>query len=393
MNTIAENLQVIYDIKENIKTAIESKGVGVGDAPFTNYADKITEITVGGGESDCSGVYDNGYNDGYGQGYINGYNNGSDDIINSAKTIEIKNNGRYLAKDNQFYKEIIVSVYDEGKWDYDTGYNDGFTNGYGEGYDNGFDKGYTSGYTDGYDYGISLNEGGYDDGYTSGYADGLAVNAGDNVIILKESTVSAFENLEFKSVFSIDCSKVFTLSFLFHNTTFPNDQGFILNNTENVTGTESMYLKSNIKKPLLFNTRNVREMRTMFDRCYELQEIPQYTTIAVESFYRMFAECGNLITVPQLNCTNLKMTYNTEPTSGMFYQCTNLTNLGGFVGLTFNLDLSASDLITRESMLNVFNTIGIVEDKTIDISQAVYDRLTSEDIQIATNKGWIINIK
>lgn len=44
MGTIADNLQIIAQCKEDIKDAIESKGVSVGDIPFTNYADKIGEI-------------------------------------------------------------------------------------------------------------------------------------------------------------------------------------------------------------------------------------------------------------------------------------------------------------------------------------------------------------
>lgn len=47
MATIAENLQAIIDIKDDIKTAIENKGVVVGDATFSEYASKIGEIISG----------------------------------------------------------------------------------------------------------------------------------------------------------------------------------------------------------------------------------------------------------------------------------------------------------------------------------------------------------
>jgi hypothetical protein len=50
MATIAENLQTIIDIKADIKTAIENKGVTVGDAGFSEYASKINEISVGTGD-------------------------------------------------------------------------------------------------------------------------------------------------------------------------------------------------------------------------------------------------------------------------------------------------------------------------------------------------------
>ena len=409
MSTIAESLQVIYDIKENIKTAIESKGVGVGDAPFTNYADKITEITVGVG--DCEGVYQDGYNNGYSQGNADGYNNGYNEgfsegsnvdcsnvwdeafnqgktdgkaegrseVINNTVSLKITENGKYTATDEKFYKEVVVNVTAEGDGgSYNEGYNNGYNIGYGEGYREG----------------ISEGDGTFDEGYTSGYADGVAVNNGGSIKLKKYNGVSALSDIDFNTIFTVDCSNVDNISFLFNDSTFSNEEGFVLEHTENVIDVRSLFEKASIKRPLYFDTSSVTNMNNMFRECKVLEEIPQYNTNALEQFYGMFYNCSLLITVPQLYCGNLKMVSATiEPSNFMFYGCTSLTNLGGFVGLTYNLDLSASDLITRESMLNVFNTIGIVEGKTIDISQAVYDRLTTEDIQIATNKGWIINVK
>lgn len=52
MATISENLIELQTTKANIKAAIESKGQDLTDVPFTQYADKINEISVGGGEED-----------------------------------------------------------------------------------------------------------------------------------------------------------------------------------------------------------------------------------------------------------------------------------------------------------------------------------------------------
>lgn len=52
MATVAENLQTIIDIKADIKTAIENKGVTVGDASFSEYAGKIDSIEGSGSTSD-----------------------------------------------------------------------------------------------------------------------------------------------------------------------------------------------------------------------------------------------------------------------------------------------------------------------------------------------------
>ena len=54
MATIAENLQKIVDIKQDIKTAIENKGVTVGDSSFTDYPNLISNIpqeNTGGGDT------------------------------------------------------------------------------------------------------------------------------------------------------------------------------------------------------------------------------------------------------------------------------------------------------------------------------------------------------
>lgn len=47
--SIAEKLTQLNTVKQNIKSAIEQKGVTVGSAPFTQYPAKILEIETGGG--------------------------------------------------------------------------------------------------------------------------------------------------------------------------------------------------------------------------------------------------------------------------------------------------------------------------------------------------------
>lgn len=46
--SIADKLNTLQTIKENIKTAIENKGVTVGDVPFTDYSEKINNIKISG---------------------------------------------------------------------------------------------------------------------------------------------------------------------------------------------------------------------------------------------------------------------------------------------------------------------------------------------------------
>lgn len=57
--SIATEIQRLRSAKADIKTAIENKGVTVGDGTIDTYAQKISEISGGG-----SGDYDQGYEDG-----------------------------------------------------------------------------------------------------------------------------------------------------------------------------------------------------------------------------------------------------------------------------------------------------------------------------------------
>ena len=74
-----------------------------------------------------------------------------------------------------------------------------------------------------------------------------------------------------------------------------------------------------------------------------------------------------------------------------FLMCSDLEELGGFVGLAQDLDLSYSPLLTRQSCLNVFNNAGtITTGKTITLHTNVYNLLSEDDKKIAVDKGWTI---
>ena len=281
--SIADKLNTLQAIKENIKTAIENKGVTVGDAPFTDYASRIDDIEVGS----------------------------SEDIA---------------------------------------------------------------------------------------------------IFTLSDSKVNMFAGMSIRGYFELDCKN---LSLgegpVFNGATFSNLKGPRLINTTSLTDTISMYINTNITEPYLFDTSNVTNMSDMFYNCHSLVSVPQLNTSNVTKMSHMFDTCSSLVSIPELdtsNVTNMSYMFNgcskleTIPlldTSNvadsycMFSTCYKLTNIGGFQGLKVSISMGNSYNITRESMLNIFNTIGEAR-KTITIHQDVADRLTDEDIAIATNKGWTISI-
>ena len=76
----------------------------------------------------------------------------------------------------------------------------------------------------------------------------------------------------------------------------------------------------------------------------------------------------------------------------MFRFCESLTTLGGFTGLKVNLDLSSCPLLTKKSILNVFNKAANVKSspKTLTLGITNLNKLTDAEKAIATNKGWIL---
>lgn len=158
-------------------------------------------------------------------------------------------------------------------------------------------------------------------------------------------------------------------------------------NTSNVTEMRNMFYDCRKLTSIpLIDTSKVTDMRNMFYDCLSLTSIPQLDTSKVTDMWWMFNNCSNLTTIPQLDFSNV------NNASGMFIYCTNLTNLGGFINLHDNLDISYSNKITRESILNIFNDMAVVTNRSIKLHEVVYSQLTEEDIAIATQKGWSVEI-
>ena len=65
---------------------------------------------------------------------------------------------------------------------------------------------------------------------------------------------------------------------------------------------------------------------------------------------------------------------------------------GGFTGLKVNLNLSSCPLLTKESILNVFNKAANVKSssKTLTLGSTNLSKLTDAEKAIATNKGWVL---
>lgn len=151
------------------------------------------------------------------------------------------------------------------------------------------------------------------------------------------------------------------------------------------------------------NISQITDTRYMFQYCSKIKEIPQIDTSNVTNMYNMFSECRLLETIPKLNANNVKSISDT------FYKCYNLKNLGGFENLgmayeisqsanynSYTLNLSYSDNLSHESLMNVINNLYDIKSKGCNAQKLILgttniNKLTSEEIAIATSKNWTVS--
>lgn len=198
--------------------------------------------------------------------------------------------------------------------------------------------------------------------------------------------------------------------------------------TRNVTNMAGMFsFCSNLKTIPKINTAKVTDMSTMFDVCKNLEEIPLLDTSNVTNMHEMFGNCELLRTIPELNtvsvssmpsmfinCSSIKDIPLLEASSvtnvwQIFDGCDLLENLGGLKNLGqaypttatandgwYSLVLSKCPLLTHDSLMNVINNLYDIKSKgvkpqTLQLGDTNKAKLTTEEIAIATNKGW--NVK
>ena len=171
--------------------------------------------------------------------------------------------------------------------------------------------------------------------------------------------------------------------------------------TGNVTVMNSMFKGcSSLKQIPLLNTKSCNLMQEMFSGCSSITEIPELDTSNVISMWYMFFKCTSLTTVPMLDASKIINVYN------MFNNCSSLVTLGGLknLGMSYptnwienvseaTLNLSYSPLLTHDSLMNIINNLYDIKSKgvkpqTLQLGNTNKAKLTTEEIAIATNKGW-----
>ena len=133
-----------------------------------------------------------------------------------------------------------------------------------------------------------------------------------------------------------------------------------------------------------FNTENVTDFTSTWYGCRSLLTIPPLNFKSATSMTNCFNGCHSLTSLPYMNLASV-----TDATNA-WYGCDNLTTLGGFGAIKVNIDLSASTLLTVESIMNVINQAATVTGKTMTFGSENLAKLTDEQKAVATNKGWTL---
>jgi hypothetical protein len=140
----------------------------------------------------------------------------------------------------------------------------------------------------------------------------------------------------------------------------------------------------------------------MFYGCSNLEYIPQYDFSNKTQVNEMFYTAYNLIEIPLLDFGNVKELNSLFGYSNSYYK---LKTLGGFkdIGKSFTstdssysqtLDISLLYELTNESIMNVINNLYDLNLNgkwgKLSLGKKNLNKLTEDEIAIATNKGWIV---
>jgi hypothetical protein len=156
------------------------------------------------------------------------------------------------------------------------------------------------------------------------------------------------------------------------------------------------------------------EASNMFYQCFSLEEIPLMDTSNFNSFYNMFYKCSALKSIPMIDastganfsnmfngCSNLKSLpeiniINGTNFSGAFDNCFNLVCITGddisIPSFGTSVSFKDSSFLCKDTILGIFNNLKITTGQTITIDTLTNAKLTIEEKEIATNKGWTISV-
>ncbi len=351
--TIADKLLYLYEAKEEIKEAIIDKGVGVLPTDgLKSYATKIGEIE-GGGSSPTfpewsQGAYESLYNSIIADWPdIKAIVETEDDEVNKYKCLFLLTNDTPEYEYIENYSGIVKIITSDGE-EYN---NEPFTHVWDESQDINGKYRYIVFYSNSQNF-----------SFLKDYRPiGIAYND------------LATENRTNFGYMFYECYSLQAIPEL--NTGLGTNFSYMFN---------SCYSLQTIPE---LNTELGTNFSYMFQYCFSLQTIPELNTGLGADFNSMFRSCSSLQAIPELN-TGLGTDFNS-----MFRGCRSLQTIyllsPSFKGA---VSFYSSKYLTYDTLIGIFESLPTVVGKTITITSNSNSKLSEEDKEIATDKGWTISV-
>ena len=174
-------------------------------------------------------------------------------------------------------------------------------------------------------------------------------------------------------------------------------------NTSKVTSfSQTFSACSSLKNIPLLDTQSATSMSYIFYECSQLEEIPALDTSKCKSLISAFQSCSNLKKIEELNLQSANSIMN------MVSNCDNLIQVGGFKDLGKGYDVGTAENtisnalvmnksinLTHDSLMNIINNLYDIASLGIKPQQLIIGainvgKLSAEEIQICTEKGWSV---
>lgn len=155
---------------------------------------------------------------------------------------------------------------------------------------------------------------------------------------------------------------------------------------------KSVTKKITIRAPKAVNAQN------NCNRISNLEEFNLLETHKMTSLNYSFTDCPKLKKISAIQCESLdtlSLLFNGSQPS--------LEDFGGFINIGKNiknytaypLTVAKAPKLTHQSLMNIINGLYDISDRNINwlivqLGEANYNKLTEDDIKIATDKGWTV---
>lgn len=178
--------------------------------------------------------------------------------------------------------------------------------------------------------------------------------------------------------------------------------------TTNVTSLSYTFAYTNFETLPYMVTTNVTSLYYAFTECRKLTTLPNLDTRNVDTAAYFLQSCSNLVSLPEFDFGSV--TSFSAPFG--YSKLTKLTDIGGFKNLKCSVTSYFLDYLpnlTVDSLMNVINGLwdwtdypdgkapinnGTIKNfgktHTLKIGQTNLDKLTAEQIAVATAKGWTL---